>query len=86
MYGIDIAHVQLISTGYRYEFADNRYTKVTIFISRSDGQSDYRYITRIDDNNNTKHSFRVHGTVLSSGHEKLTIVTRLLCDDLCFYL
>ena len=32
MYGIDIAHAQLISAGYRYEFADNRYTKVTIFI------------------------------------------------------
>ena len=26
MYGIDIAHVQLISAGYRYEFSDNRYT------------------------------------------------------------
>ena len=44
MYGIDIAHVQLISAGYRYKFVDNRYTKVTIFI-RSDGRSDYWCIT-----------------------------------------
>ena len=48
VYGIDIAHVQLISPGYQYEFADNQYTKITIFISRSDGQSDYRCITNID--------------------------------------
>ena len=39
MYGIDVAHVQLISPGYRYEFADNQYAKVTIFIGQSDGQS-----------------------------------------------
>ena len=45
MYGIDIAHVQLISAGYQYEFADNQYAKVTIFIGQSDGQSDYQYIT-----------------------------------------
>ena len=45
MYGIDIAHAQLISAGYRYEFADNRYAKVTIFIGQSDGRSDYRCIT-----------------------------------------
>ena len=43
--GIDIAHAQLISAGYRYEFADNRYTKVIIFIGRSDVRSDYRCIT-----------------------------------------
>ena len=44
-YGIDIAHVQLILASYQYKFADNRYTKVAIFISQSDGQFGYQCIT-----------------------------------------
>ena len=47
MYGIDIAHVQLISPGYQYEFADNQYAKVTIFIGQSDGRSNYQSITSV---------------------------------------
>ena len=37
MYRIDIVHVQLISPGYWYVFADNQYAKVTKFIGQSDG-------------------------------------------------